>query len=396
MFEFVDRVWHFLFRSRIDESIDRIAGRLKFFQRVLLALLAGLAGVAVVTREHIAEAAGDAGYAIMAATQPNTLNLDSQTRQSLQGQLDSVRPRLASIARQWINEQQQPSSGFTWGISQLVSAAPIESAPFKDIYFEYLERDFDRNCGCYFYDRIPHTITIDWVLLSYGALNERPPLALILTLLNAQDERGWWSVALDATADDANGSTHATVLSVLALQELKDKDLIDGEARIAASAAISRGQSWLSGNLRGGWEEASDYPDSERRNRERSFGAMSAAALVGSQLGSGFEAAPDTRASPAPNMSISSDAFVRRRDGSVYIDRYRHIPFAWMPAGLVASYDTADFSDRIEIRRSLATALSHDISDPEVVREEWMVAEIVFAQALILRDAQRAPAVRAD
>jgi hypothetical protein len=384
MFEFVDRIWHFLFRSRIDESIEAIASRLKFFQRVLLALLAAGFGLALVTRDHIAEVASDAGFGVMAVLEPASLSLPSGTRAQMERRLDSVRPRLASKARQWISEQNHSSSGFAWGISQLVAASPSESAAFKDEYFEFLKEDIDESCGCFIYDSIPHTISLGWVLLSYSRLNERPPADLVSKLLGAQDQRGWWSVALDATPSDANGSTHATALSTLALRGLVDEGLLDGEMKTAASAAILRGQTWLSGNLRRGWDEVSDYPDNERRSRDRSLGAISAVAIDGSGMAAGFTHVRARGPGPSPNLSFSSDAFIQRRNGSVYVDRYRHIPYAWMPAGLAASYSMANVTERTDIRRLVAASTLQDISDIGVVREEWMVAEIVFAQTMFL------------
>ncbi len=87
-----------------------------------------------------------------------------------------------------------------------------------------------------------------------------------------------------------------------------------------------------------------------------------------------------------PKHYIESDAFVRRRDGTNYVDKYRHVPFGWRAWGLAAAYSYADFGERVKIQKDLRDALAADFQDETLRREEWLAAEDVFtlSRALVL------------
>lgn len=384
MFQFADRLWHFLFRSRFDESLENLAGRLKFTQRLLLILAAALVITGGLARHQLGSMAATISYGASAFSKTDHFDLTVSQRENLAAEIDVVRPQLSAIARRYIGERRPATNGFSWAVAQLVSAAPKESAPFKEDYFALLQTDIDRTCTCYVYDGIPHTIALAWILISYAELGVEAPAPLVSSLLESQDSSGWWSIAMDATPDDGNAGVPATAISVIALKRLSSQGMVPEALKIPVANAIKDGQGWLSAVVTGGWDKVADYPYNRRNNTDPAFATMAATALWGSPETEGFTAAAMPDGSPKTDTATTSDTFVVRTTGDTYIDRYRHVTYAWSNPGLAAAYSQAGFADRVRIREIIAQGLAQPITGQELLEQEWMLAEITFAQARFL------------
>ena len=386
MFQFADRVWHFLFRSRFEESLEHLSGRLNFTHRLLLIFAGALLVMGTLARHQLGALADTIVYGASSVSQVDRLELTSRERNKLSEEVSVVRPQLAAIARRFIGERRPAKNGFSWAVAQLVSAAPAESASFKAEYFTLLQTDIDSLCTCYVYDGIPHTIALAWILISYAELGVEAPTSLVASLLHSQDSGGWWSIAMDATPNDGNAGVPATAISVIALQRLSAKGMVPDAMRAEVSGAIQRGQTWLSGVVAGGWDKVADYPYNSRNNVDPAFATMAATALWGSSLRSGFAASAMPTVGPRTDTATTSDTFVVRTTGDTYIDRYRHVAYAWSNSGLIVAYPQVGFADRVRIREMVAQGLSQHITGKELLDQEWMLAEITFAQARFLEE----------
>lgn len=395
MFQFADRLWHFLFRARFDESLEHLAGRLKFTQRLLLIFAGALVIIAGLARERLGELAATVSHGIGAYSQNDRLELSASQRRELTGEITVVRPQLAAIARRYIGERRPATNGFSWAAAQLVSAAPAESAAFQEDYFNLIEADVDPSCTCYIYDGIPHTIALAWILISYAELGVEAPEPLVRSLLTSQDSGGWWSIAMDATPDDRNAGVPATAISVIALQRLTARGVLPEATQAPVARGLERGQAWLAAVLAGGWDKAADYPYNSRNQVDSAYATMAATALWGSTLDLGFASDAVPAQIPSIETATSSDTFVIRKTGDTYVDRYRHVNFAWSNPGLTAAYAQAGFGDRVRIREILSQGLNHPLTHERLIEQEWMLAEITFAQARLLEETSR-PSTPAD
>jgi hypothetical protein len=106
-------------------------------------------------------------------------------------------------------------------------------------------------------------------------------------------------------------------------------------------------------------------------------------------IAAGFVAGID-KLSPI-DSNFSADIMVTRANGETYVDTYRHVPAGWEIRALAESYPLLDGDAAAKAGRLLDQAKAISLSDPQLARQDWMLAEqyMGFRGA---RDALAAPA----
>lgn len=391
MYEILDIAWRFLFGSGIDDGVEKVSAKLRFYQRLVLVVIPILLIVAFLTRDQILAAAHEGSIATSIILEGDELALSPSVIDAATLDIKASQLHLASVARTWLSENRAGKDGFTWGTAQLVSAAPNESQAFKKDYLAYVRSTLDKTCNCYEYDGIPHTVTLAWVIISYAELGEKIPEPLIDTLLKAQSPSGWWSITLDATNEDANAATYATSLVSIALKYVTASSKTPKQLRSRTKAALNKSTGWLLSILANDWRLVADYPFNVRNHPHFVFWAMIAASVEPEDRANVVQAlVPPLPDVPDPTGHFPSDAFVRSRAGNTYIDRYRHVPIAWHALGLARVFASASFSLKVGIRQAIEENLAKKINVPHLRRQEWMLAETVFARRMLLRSSKKA------
>lgn len=278
-----------------------------------------------------------------------------------------------------ISERAFPRS--IWAAAQLVSVAPDLSADARALYDETVGDLIDGGCRCVVIDGAPLAIVSGWIVFSYTEAGQAPPGDALEALLDAQNPRGWWSSALNAEDRASNASLYATAFVAFALGRAEER--LDGGRRREVAAARQRAVTWLR-TLRpsdaGLW---SDYPDNAQRNENVVFAAMMTVILLQGAEGAEAEriAAQYLAALPEispPERNFSFDTLVTMEGGEPYVDTFRHLPMGWETHALALAYRHLDDAGKARAAEMLAAAAAHPLDEPELARQEWIVAEAVF------------------
>jgi hypothetical protein len=283
-------------------------------------------------------------------------------------------------------------SSWAWGAGQLISGAPAESRGLADSYFRYLATVERPECGCYPAYGIQHSIGNAWVIIAAARLRRPAPQRLVETILAAQHPEGWWAISFTAVRTDTNAAMHATAVLTLALAEARRANVIPAALRPRVDAALRRAIAWLNRGPPMG-AQWTDYPNDDRRTENIVFAAM---ATVASRLAggpaNGHAAAAfvrSVRTLPPQTETFASGAYVDLQgDGERYFDDYRHPVSPWVGAAAVLAYASAAPADKARLRPIIRQWLAADLTDENLLRQDWITAETLFLRALALRELQ--------
>jgi hypothetical protein len=151
----------------------------------------------------------------------------------------------------------------SWFFSQLWVGSEVPP-PFERQAFEhYYLNAYDANCKCWrTIDDGQQVAATAWVLLAYAASHRRVQPDVVASLLAKQSVDGWWPAFFNADASDANASSYATALVVLALHEYRFSSATgDGDKQAKLDQAILRAGNWLFSHSPAKGQLWSDYPN---------------------------------------------------------------------------------------------------------------------------------------
>ena len=313
----------------------------------------------------------------------------AEIQRSIEGEA-LARERVARNAETALSgDEEAIGTNWAWFAGQLISAAPAESRPFVDNYFQYLAATEEAECGCFIIEGIPNSIGNGWVIITAAQYRRPAPPRLLDAILAAQHAEGWWTISLNGVKERTNAAFHATAMLTIALAEARRAGIVPAPLRTRVDAAIRRATNWLNrGPDDGG--DWSDYPYDERRSENLVFAAMAtvATALAGetqqSQAARAFVRSVETL--PPAIEHFPSGAYVELENGERYIDNYRHPVSAWMGAAAVFAYRTAEPGDRRKLQRVIRDWLAVDLSDEALLRQDWITGETLFLRALAFRE----------
>ena len=267
-----------------------------------------------------------------------------------------------------------------WGLAQLMAVTKSPGDDQLQRFDAEVARFFGGDCHCVMVEGAPFTIVSIWTLKAYGAANRLPPAPVVDALLAAQNRQGWWSSAMDAADRPDNAATYVTALSVIALREADTALAAAPALQAKARAARARAVEWLMRRRPNAGVNWADYPDNSLRTEGSSISAMATLALLpeadereAKEIAAGFVAGLD-KLSPI-DMNFSTDIMVTRANGETYVDTYRHVPAGWEINALAQSWPllSGDLADKAGRLLDQAQAIS--LSDPQLVRQDWMLAE---------------------
>jgi hypothetical protein len=283
-------------------------------------------------------------------------------------------------------------STWAWGAGQLIAGAPAESRDLSQRYFDYLASVVNPECHCYYSDSIPHTIANAWVIIASARLRHPIPPGLLDTILAAQHPEGWWMISLNAVRATENGAIHPTAWLTIALAEARRAGIVPADRRAQVDAALRRAVSWLNRGPENGanW---SDYPNNERRTENLVFAAYAAVAThvaTGGQPGNASAAfLRSAQALPPATEQFASGAYIPMTSGVRFFDDYRHPTSPWIGAAAVMSWRQADGSQRRVLREIIRQWLDVNLSDEQLLRQDWITAETLFLRALAFPELQQ-------
>jgi len=316
---------------------------------------------------------------------------------SLDRSVDTAAPVIANAVDSALRDTERSTNGkIFWGLAQLIA---VETAPSESELKQFdadVAKFFGDPCHCVPVEGAPFTIVSLWTLKAYGAVKRPPPAMVVESLLAAQNGEGWWSSAMDAANRPDTAAAYVTAFAVIALRELDPALTGDPALRAKVRAARERAVEWLKRRRPKAGVNWADYPDNSLRTEASSISAMATVALLpevskaeAKDIAAGFVAGID-KLSPI-DSNFSADIMVTRANGETYVDTYRHVPAGWEIRALAESYPLLDGDAAAKAGRLLDQAKTISLSDPQLARQDWMLAEqyMGFRGA---RDALAAPA----
>lgn len=320
-------------------------------------------------------------------------NTPPVSHEQLKASIDAeaqARQRVARAADTTLSgEPAMIGSTWAWGAGQLIAGAPAEGRDLAARYFDYLRTVENRECGCYYSDSVPHSIANAWVILAAAREHHAIPDGLLETILAAQSPEGWWMISLNAVRSNDNAAVHPTALMTIALAEARRAGIVPAPLRPRVAIALARAVSWLN---RGPEEGAhwTDYPNNDRRTENLVFAAYAVVATHVAGAGAGSHAADafirSARALPAETEQFASSAYIPLTTGGRFFDDYRHPTSPWIGAAAVMAYWQGDRAQRRALRDIIRQWLDSDLTDENLLRQDWITAETLFLRSLAFRD----------
>ena len=239
------------------------------------------------------------------------------------------------------------------------------------------------------FGQLPHAIGNAWVVIAAARMQRQVPDGLLDTILDAQHPEGWWTISFNAVRENDNAAIHATALLTIALAEARRAGLVPRRHRARTDAALRRAVAWLNRGPPEGSRWA-DYPNNGRRNEHLVFSAMATVAIRVAGGGQATNAANAFVRSlgtlpPAPEQ-FASGAYVSLANGGRFFDDYRHPTSPWIGAAAAMSYGQAPRGARLRLRGIIRQWLDADLSDENLLRQDWMTGETLFLRALAVRE----------
>jgi hypothetical protein len=309
-----------------------------------------------------------------------------------------ARERVARSAETTLSgDQELIGTSWAWAAGQLLAGAPQEGRSLAGPYFAYLARVERPECGCFLIYDTQHSIGNAWVILAAARLGRPAPPRLMETILSSQSPEGWWAISFSAVREGSNAALHATAILTVALAEARRAGVVPPPLRPRVDAALRRAVNWLSRGPPAG-AQWTDYPNDDRRTENVFFSAMAA---VASHLAGGPQ---DNQAAeafvrsvtvlPGATETFPSGAYVELVNGERFFDTYRHPASAWIGAAAMMAYRQAAPADKRRLQPLIRQWLDVDLSDENLLRQDWITAETLFLRALAFRELASDPPAR--
>lgn len=300
---------------------------------------------------------------------------------SLGRTVDATGPVITNAVDSALRDTEQSTNGkIFWGLAQLIAVDKAPGADELKRFDAQVAKFFGSDCHCVPVEGAPFTIVSLWTLKAYGAVQRPPPATVVESLLAAQNGEGWWSSAMDAANRPDNAAAYVTAFAVIALRELDPALAGDPTLRAKVKAARERAVEWLKRRRPKAGVNWADYPDNSLRTEASSISAMATIALLpevdkaeAKEIAAGFVQGID-KLSPI-DTNFSADIMVTRANGETYVDTYRHVPTGWEIRALAESYPLLESDAAAKAGRLLDQAKSISLSDPQLARQDWMLAE---------------------
>lgn len=300
---------------------------------------------------------------------------------SLDTTLKAAEPVIANAVTSALGDSEAATNGkIFWGLVQLVAVDKTIDQAELARFDAATGRFMGSGCHCVAVEGAPFTVVSIWTVKAYAAANRPPPTPVVDALLGAQNREGWWSSAMDAADRPDNAATYVTAFAVIALREADPALKGDPALQARARAARGRAVEWLKRRRPKAGVNWADYPDNSLRTEASSISAMATLALLpevgdaeAKAIAADFVAGID-KLSPI-ETNFSTDIMVTRADSETYVDTYRHVPAGWQVHALAKAYPLLSGDAAAKAERLLDEARTISLSDPQLARQDWMLAE---------------------
>lgn len=314
---------------------------------------------------------------------------------SLDKTVKAAEPVIANAATGSLDDADTSNNGkIFWAVAQLMAVDRAPDATQLQRFEASVATFMGQGCHCVIVEGAPFTVVSLWTIKAYGAVHRPPPAAVVEALLAAQNREGWWSSTMDPADRPGNAATYVTAFAVIALREVDATLKGDPALQAKTKAARERAVEWLKKRRPKAGVNWADYPDNSLRTEATSISAMATLALLpevsadeAKEIATAYVAGID-HISPV-SENFSTDIMVTRANGDTYIDTYRHVPTGWEVHALAKSYPLLSGDAAAKAGRLLDDAKAISLSDPQLARQDWMLAE----QFMGLRGARDALAV---
>jgi len=379
-------------KHRIYRPLNRLVDRLTYPRAAALLLVVVLGSWAI---EHFSRNPEDAKRLITLtrfgfAARGSSPVADSSVLDVRRGLLNQLKDDVSPAKRKSGNEE----SYGPWTQAQMAVSLQGQDMVVPAELAQWFAGEM-RDCPCWReYEKGPRNFAVTaWVLLSFARMGVKPDDRQIKFLLDHQKRAGWWPM-FPAPEVASNASTYATAMSVWALNELLQRNLIASEQTSDVDKAIANGRGWLLDNSTPGkpgrWK---DYPGPTGLYHEESLGISGLALHVLHNTKGAPPVANDLYwmanlpdSLPAPGDNSSSNHIVTTLEGPM-ADPTHNFSLPWLLIGTVDAYSHGTWSQRAHALRLFQQISGRqEAIARETTGKPWLAAEILISLRHLLHE----------
>jgi len=320
---------------------------------------------------------------------------------------ETVRPIADELTRRLDTEIEEGLKNDTvaaWPLAQAIVATsgPGFSRQRSADVVNYIRKRADAlRCACWSeFDRPPDPVmpvASGYILWAYATMRVRPTDAEIEYVLRTQRPDGAWPI-FDLTGDANVSSTWSTVIMMVGLHAVVERDLVDAVRKAAIIARLQRARTWLL-SIKGSQHLWTYHPSIPQSKTSEALSAMAIFALIRTNV------APITshddlvrarewleRTSIAPislNEVESNLIDIKGSKGELlFNDHFQQVPVPWTIAACSSLYSKVSLVERAKILRFLESQLSpEELRDAVTIDPLWWRAELLVALNYVLAKA---------
>jgi hypothetical protein len=231
-----------------------------------------------------------------------------------------------------------------------------------------------------------------WVLLALARMQIKPGAEEIEFVLSNQRRPGWWQFfpasgrqKSEAVEDPRNASTYATSFSILALQELLNRNLIPAVEEGRIKGAIAKGRNWLLSNTipgqPGRWK---DYPNGEDGHVSIGISGIVLHAIHRTAGVPPVENDGDWMARLPEQLPRAGDVAISGQPVQITVNEFARdgthmFAFPWLIVATIDAYPQGDLVQRAQALALLnQTPREQDGVRFEADRKPWVAAEFLI------------------
>ena len=313
------------------------------------------------------------------------LPVSEKARANLRSSIDTI---AASVAR---DADEHPEFG-SWSMAQMrsslvgIAGGPQTGRDLRD----YMTSLRDPVCQCWreTSQKLPNQFAGAWVLLSLALYDQPATPGEFEGYLNRQNGAGWWSIyQLEET--DRNAAAGVTALTLYAIHQHLERNLVAPEQRARAQKAVALGISWLVNQAQpesGRWPP---YPVGVGIFEKGEYPGLSAFVLTilhhvtkRTEFDQPWLANLPIAIPHFRDNEISKANLLPKPGGQTEIDDSRFYRFPWM---LLATIEAQAGGTALQRARALVwveEALKAPIVMSDFGSEAWIAGEVLFALRL--------------
>jgi hypothetical protein len=281
-----------------------------------------------------------------------------------------------------------------WAVAQtMVAIKGLRNIDWPSVE-GYFESQMSARCACWQEEaeKQPHTGASGWVLYAMGNYGAVAPNAVLEYVLNLQSQDGWWPLH-PTTGAQSNASTYATAWALLGLTAQMDK-IADAALKARIGTAIGAGMAWLQRARLKGKASWKDYPASNEGRETIGVSGLALHVLHTLRFSAEMDVIDKEWLTRLPVDELEADevdvtnAGITLKSGSPEIDHTRNNRLSWALAAAADAYAKGSALQRARVVAWLELVLRRNLATESVLRQNWVVAELLIALRHVERQLQ--------